>query len=111
MFEAIGWTACYQTYLRGCRPDYALFLTGGDLDAALTAGRQSPEFWEAAAVVADAKRWELSLDRPEGSGASREFPPEQIEWYLDRSRKDFGLLTNGRPQRRYQPMTRAGGLG
>jgi hypothetical protein len=29
-------------------------------------------------------------------GSQREYPPEQIEWYLDRSRLDWGILTNGR---------------
>ena len=26
----------------------------------------------------------------------REYPPQQIEWYLDRSHLDYGILTNGR---------------
>jgi hypothetical protein len=46
--------------------------------------------------VADAKAWHVSLDRPTQAGSRREYPPEQIEWYLDRSRLDFGILTNGK---------------
>lgn len=38
----------------------------------------------------------MSIDRPTRVGAKREYPPEQIEWYLDRSRCDYGILTNGR---------------
>jgi hypothetical protein len=62
----------------------------------LAAGRQSPEFWTHAVAVADAKRWDLSLDRPSTIQNEREYPPQQIEWYLDRSRLNFGILTNGR---------------
>lgn len=96
VFEALGWQLKYQTFLQGRGPDYALFLTVADLDRALDAGRNSPDFWSHAALVADAKAWHINLDRPSRVGARREYPPEQIEWYLDRSRKDFGILTNGR---------------
>src|SRR6185503_6766477 len=29
-------------------------------------------------------------------GNQREYPPQQIEWYLDRSHLDFAILTNGK---------------
>ena len=51
----LGWKINYQTFLRGRRPDYALFLTDDALDAALAAGRQTPEFWHHPVMVADAK--------------------------------------------------------
>ena len=113
VLEALGWKPKYQTFLQGREPDYALFLSDADLDAALAADHKSADFWTPTAVVADAKRWDLSLDKPAKVNGKREYPPEQIEWYLDRSRKPFGVLTNGRlwrlvprelgpHQRRYQ---------
>jgi hypothetical protein len=80
------------------------------LEGSLAAGRRSPEFWNHPTVVADAKAWLLSLDRPTVVGNQREYPPEQIEWYLDRSRRDFGILTNGKLwrliPREYKPHQR-----
>jgi hypothetical protein len=96
VFEALGWKIKYQAFLDGREPDYALFLTDDDLDFAIQAGRHSPEFWRHAVSVADAKAWHISLDRPTRTSGRREYPPEQIEWYLDRSRADYGFLTNGR---------------
>src|SRR5207245_1037426 len=96
VLKALGWEFKYQTWLQGREPDYALFLTPADLDAALQAGRNSPDFWATARVVADAKAWHVPLDRPSKVKGHREYPPEQIEWYLDRSRCDWGILTNGR---------------
>src|SRR5262249_13858669 len=77
-------------------PDYALFLSASDLQAALSTGRNNPAFWSHAAAVADAKAWHVSLDRPTRDGGQREYPPEQIEWYLNHSLRDYGILTNGR---------------
>jgi type I restriction-modification system DNA methylase subunit len=96
VFESLGWHLKYQTYLNRREPDYALFLTDDTLHAALNAGRTSPDFWQHAAAVADAKAWHISLDRPTREGANREYPPEQIEWYLNHSLRDYGILTNGR---------------
>jgi len=96
VFEILGWNLKYQTFLQGREPDYALFATEEKLDAAIVAGRTNPDFWLHADVVADAKAWHVSLDRPVKESGRREYPPEQIEWYLDRSRCDFGILTNGR---------------
>ena len=96
VFKALGWHLKYQTYLNRREPDYALFLSDDDLTAAINAGRTSQDFWEHAAAVADAKAWHISLDRPTRVGGAREYPPEQIEWYLNHSLRDFGILTNGR---------------
>jgi hypothetical protein len=96
IFEILGWNLKYQAYLQGREPDYALFITDDKLNDAIMAGRGNPDFWLHAALVADAKAWHVSLDRPQRIGSRREYPPEQIEWYLDRSRCDFGILTNGR---------------
>ena len=95
VFEILGWHTKYQTVLQGREPDYALFVSDESLNEALMKGRNNPDFWLHAAVVADAKAWHVSLDLPQRVGSKREYPPEQIEWYLDRSRCDFGILTNG----------------
>ena len=65
------------------------------MEAALDVDHKSPEFWKPAAVVADAKAWDVPLNRPTTVNNTREYPPQQIERYLDRSRLDFGILTNG----------------
>ena len=96
VLKALGWKLIYQTHLRGRKPDYALFTDDQSLDAALAATRLSPDFWKYPTVVADAKGWSVPLDRPVSVGAVREYPPEQIEWYLNNSHLDYGLLTNGR---------------
>jgi hypothetical protein len=96
VFECLGWHLKYQAYLNRREPDYALFLTDQALHSALSAGRTSANFWPHAAAVADAKAWHISLDRPNREGANREYPPEQIEWYLNHSLRDYGILTNGR---------------
>jgi hypothetical protein len=96
VLRELGWKLKYQTWLQAREPDYALFLDDAALDAALAAGRNDDGFWKTAAVVADAKAWDVSLDKPTGTQARREFPPQQIEWYLDRSGLEWGVLTNGR---------------
>ena len=96
VFERLGWNLFYQAYVSGRKPDYALFLSGRAYETALGHGRKSPRFWEEASIVADAKAWHVSLDKPHRLGSKREYPPEQVEWYLDRTRVDWGILTNGR---------------
>jgi hypothetical protein len=96
VLERLGWKLKYQTYLQGRKPDYALFVSDEALDAALASGRNSPDFWKYPTLVADAKAWHISLDRPNTVNNKREYPPEQIESYLNLSRLDFGVLTNGK---------------
>ncbi|MFH1749140.1 MAG: DNA methyltransferase [Planctomycetota bacterium] len=96
LFEILGWKLIYQTWLQNRKPDYALFLDDPSKDAALAAGRNAPDFWQHPAILADAKAWHVNLDRPIRVGSQREYPPEQIEWYLDRSRLSYAILTNGR---------------
>ena len=96
VFERLGWKLKYQTFLQGRKPDYALFLNDEALDAALVSGRNSPDFWKYPTLGADAKAWHVSLDRPNTVNNKREYPPEQIESYLNLSRLDFGVLTNGK---------------
>jgi hypothetical protein len=96
ILELLGWKFIYQTYLQRREPDYALFLTDETQNAALGAGKRSPNFWNHPDVLADAKAWHVSLDRPSRVGSQREYPPEQIEWYREHSRVNYAILTNGR---------------
>ncbi|MCG8408628.1 MAG: BREX-1 system adenine-specific DNA-methyltransferase PglX [Phycisphaerales bacterium] len=96
VLRSLGWTLKYQTFLQGREPDYALFHDEQSHASAIRAGRTSPDFWNYPTLVADAKAWHVTLDRPTGRGSRREYPPEQIEWYLDRSRLAYGILTNGK---------------
>ena len=95
VFEAIGWKLIYQTFLEGRKPDYALFASDDAKDTALAVERTSPQFWSPVVIVADAKAWHVPLNKPSIVNNQREYPPQQIEWYLDRSHCDFGILTNG----------------
>ena len=95
VLSVLGWHVFYQTHLQGRGPDYALFDSDESLELAIRAGRTSPEFWRFPILVADAKAWHVNLDRPHVVNNRREYPPDQIEWYLDRSRLSYGLLTNG----------------
>jgi len=110
VLEALGWKLFYQARLQGRIPDYALFLDDPSLERAIAADRLSPEFWNHPTIVADAKAWHISLDRPTVVGNQREYPPQQIEWYLDRSHLDYGILTNGKLwrliPRQYTPQQR-----
>ncbi|MHC4697495.1 MAG: DNA methyltransferase, partial [Planctomycetota bacterium] len=108
VLQALGWKIKYQTYLDRREPDYALFENDAKLDAALTAGRKSPDFWKHPTLLADAKAWHINLDRPTRIGSKREYPPEQIEWYLDRSLVDFAILTNGKLWRLIPRVREAG---
>jgi len=100
VLEGLGWRLKYQPWLRGRKPDYALYLDDEGLRLSLRAGRKSPDFWKYPKVLADAKSWERSLDRPttvrRRRKHEREFPPEQIEWYLNASQVGHAILTNGR---------------
>ncbi len=110
VLDALGWKIFYQAHLQRREPDYALFLDNASLERAIAAGHLSPEFWNHPTLVADAKAWHVSLDRPTVVNNAREYPPQQIEWYLDRSHLDYGILTNGKLwrliPREYTPQQR-----
>ena len=95
VLESLGWHIDYQTVFRHRKPDYALFRSDEDLGKANKAGRNQSEYWKFPAILADAKAWSVSLDRPTGGGKAKEYPPQQIEWYLNESRLPFAILTNG----------------
>ena len=85
-------------------PDYALFPDEATRRAALP-HLGTAEFFETALAVADAKRWDRSLDRRLTDGAGDAFsnanPSYQIDYYLRITKRDWGLLTNGRLWRIY----------
>lgn len=95
IFEILGWPLIYQRFLERRKPDYALFINEEAKDLALRVDRTSDEFWRYPTIVADAKKWDVPLNRPTTTTSGREFPPEQIEWYCNYSRLDYGILTNG----------------
>jgi len=96
VLRTLAWRFKYQPHLKGRDPDYALFADEASLEAALQESRTAPEFWKSVSVVADAKAWHIRLDRPIKTEYKREYPPEQMEWYLNNSNVDYGILTNGR---------------
>ena len=85
-------------------PDYALFPDEATRRAALP-HLGTVEFYGTALAVADAKRWDRSLDRRLTEGAGDAFsnanPSYQIDYYLRITGRDWGLLTNGRLWRLY----------
>ncbi len=101
VFDAVGWKLIYQTHLKSRKPDYALFVDNSFLDAALATEKNDPGFWNYPSVVADAKAWDKNLDVKWKSTSGIEYPPQQIEWYLDKSGLGYGILTNGRLWRLY----------
>jgi hypothetical protein len=100
VFEALGWHLKYQAYLNTRKPDYALFLDDAARMQSLSAGRTSPDFWKYPVALADAKSWGHNLDRRESvqrrRKVHREYPPQQIERYLEWSHLGYAILTNGR---------------
>ncbi len=85
-------------------PDYALFPDEATRRATLP-HLGTAEFYGTALAVADAKRWDRSLDRRLTDGAGDAFsnanPSYQIDYYLRITGRDWGLLTNGRLWRLY----------
>ena len=85
-------------------PDYALFPDEAIRCTALP-HLGTAEFYGTALAVADAKRWDRSLDRRLTEGAGDAFsnanPSYQIDYYLRITGRDWGLLTNGRLWRLY----------
>lgn len=80
------------------QPDYALFTTAADRDAA-HARLGTAEYWKGVPCLGDAKRWTASLDMRR---AADDNPSAQICNYLYRSGVRWGILTNGRVWRLYE---------
>lgn len=81
------------------QPDYALFLSDQDRQAADPLDGVAR--YERAAAVSDAKRFDRPLDRRAAAGTLSEDPVAQIINYLSITRRPWGILTNGRLWRLY----------
>ncbi|MCK4471310.1 MAG: hypothetical protein KAW49_05935, partial [Anaerolineae bacterium] len=70
---------------------------------------RTPAFWETALAVGDAKRWDRPLDKRLVNGAPDAFtnanPCFQINYYLQRTGRTWGVLSNGRRWRLYYRET------
>ncbi|WP_276302298.1 Eco57I restriction-modification methylase domain-containing protein [Halorussus lipolyticus] len=105
VFEALGLTTAVEEPIRGerLRPDYTLFGSERARERAFERRDEGREFHADALGVADAKRWDRSLD----AGSKRDFtnPSYQIHVYLDATGVERGILTNGRKWRLYYGPT------
>jgi len=85
-------------------PDYAFFPDPAARQAAAPLLGKAA-YWEGALAVGDAKRWDRPLDRRIANGAPDAFsnanPCYQIDYYLRRTGRAWGMLTNGRRWRLY----------
>jgi hypothetical protein len=112
ILQALGWGGCYwvqerlETKGRANVPDYLLFGSAEDFTQA-DQKKKAADRYPLAIAVADAKAWNVDLDR-RGSGAGAdETPSAQILRYLSRAevqsdrRVQWGVLTNGRRWRVY----------
>ena len=108
VLRALGWKdrMLYQTFLRGRKPDYALFLDTSHLDAALENGKSHPGFWENAVVLADAKAWAVPLDRKATIDAKREHHALAAQGNYRSRRQRFGR--GGQRHRRIERHRRPG---
>ena len=87
------------------RPDYALFPTEEDRDAAYPLQNDEPAFYARVRAIAEAKYWERSLNKVSANDKrdiyKNENPSFQIASYLMGTGVDWGILTNGREWRLY----------
>ena len=110
VFEMLGHTyEVEETVERGRRrPDYALFESEEIRKQAIEGKAEGKDFYRNALSVADAKQWELSLDKLSSSGEKkRDFsnPSHQIHVYLQETPVDWAVLTNGKHWRIYYSGT------
>ncbi|MDY6776409.1 MAG: DNA methyltransferase, partial [Halobacteria archaeon] len=110
IFEYLGHVyEVEETVERGRRrPDYALFKTEKIRQEAIEGKDEGKDFYRNALSVADAKKWDLSLDKLSASGEhKRDFsnPSHQIHVYLQETPVDWAVLTNGKHWRIYYSGT------
>ena len=110
ILDVLGHVYHVQPSLAGAAgtPDYVFF---ADEPAKQAAARVwgTPAFWETALAVGDAKRWDRPLDKRLVNGAPDAFtnanPCFQINYYLQRTGRTWGVLSNGRRWRLYYRET------
>lgn len=108
VLRILGWHYEVQQPVRGVNrtPDYALVFSE-DERKRLQPLKDTDRFWEHIPVLADAKRWDLPLDRRRAD----ETPNIQIARYLYHTNVRWGILTNGRLWRLYErEKSRGGGI-
>lgn len=105
VFQTLGLTTAVEESVEGerLRPDYTLFGSERARADAFERRRDGRSFHANALAVADAERWDQSLD----GDTDRDFtnPNYQIHRYLDATGLDRGILTNGRQWRLYYRPT------
>src|SRR6056297_86935 len=105
VFETLGLTTAVEEPVEGkrLRPDYTLFGSERARADAFERRRDGRSFHANALAVADAKRWDQSLD----GDTDRDFtnPSYQIHVHLDATGLNRGILTNGRQWRLYYGPT------
>jgi hypothetical protein len=111
--QVLGWAFSVQTdathFGRRNRPDYALFTSAAEHDAARAAPDGRLDYSRASAV-GDAKFWGRPLDRELRDPRDRltnTNPSFQIVNYLVATGVEWGILTNGREWRLYSTRARS----
>jgi len=105
VLRSLGHEYLIQTPLRAAAtrtPDYLLFASA---DARRWAEQHREDAARVAYAIAEAKRWDLPLDRRSGAGFDNSNPSWQVDAYLRQSGLDWGILTNGRSWRLYHRET------
>jgi Alw26I/Eco31I/Esp3I family type II restriction m6 adenine DNA methyltransferase len=90
------------------QPDFAFFATKEDHEEAEKKFRDKNEYFTKAISIADAKRWNRSLDKKIKESVdpfTNQNPSYQIDFYLRATDKKWGILTNGRHWRLYNRDT------
>jgi len=84
-------------------PDYGIFKNQEAADEAIQ-NKGDKDFYRNAITIADAKRWQLNLDK-RGDTRHPNNPSFQIWEYLQETPVDWGILTNGKEWRLYHTET------
>jgi hypothetical protein len=107
--DILGFSHIPQVTTRGKgraeRPDYALFISEPDRDAAYSLQNDEPAFYARVQAIAEAKYWERPLSKVTSNDQRDIYkntnPSFQIASYLTGTGVDWGILTNGREWRLY----------
>src|SRR5205823_1774032 len=75
VIEGLGWKLVYQTHLQQREPDYALFLSDTEREAAVKAGHKSADFWTLAACQYLAEKIAINPYPPPGRTPARPTTP------------------------------------
>ncbi len=109
VLDILGFSHIPQVTTRGKgraeRPDYALFTSETDRDAAYALQTNEPAFYARVRAIAEAKYWERPLSKVTANDQRDIYkntnPSFQIASYLTGTGVDWGILTNGREWRLY----------